>query len=195
MSSGSYRNSLYTSIQAGTAKNTFAAETCLNLPGDAMKSQANIPANFFGPGPADAYARGLYIRAAGIFSTTVAPNLQLNVRAGASGNVASQPILLGMPAVKATISGAANNAWVLEGVVHLEALGSGPLSTIRGVGVVMSSGLAVPVADLFGGGVQPGTNAVFDATTVNYINVNAIWGTSNALNTIQLLQLDVESLN
>lgn len=195
MASGSYRNCLYASTTPGAAKATFTAEFQINDVAT-MKPQAKLTPDFWGPSPADAIGRGIHIYAKGIWSTTGAPNWQLNVRAGAAGNVASAPILLGMPAVKAAISGAANNVWELEGDVVLEAIGSvGANSTIRGMGTVRSSGLAVPVADLFGGGASPGTSAAFDTSITNFININAICGTSSGSNSIQLLQLVVEALN
>lgn len=195
MASGSYRNCLYASTTPGAAKATFTSEFQINDVAS-MKPQAKLTPDFWGPAPADAIGRGIHIYAKGIVSSTATPTFQLNVRGGAAGNVASAPILLGMPAGKATISGAANNVWELEGEVVLEAIGAvGGNSTIRGIGTVRSSGLAVPVADLFGGGASPGTSAVFDTSITNFINVNAICGTSNAANSIQLLQLVVEALN
>lgn len=195
MASGSYRNCLYASIQAGTAKATFTTELQLNAAADAMKSQAKITPDFWGPSPSDAVGRGLHINAKGILSTTGTPTFTFVVRGGAAGNITTAPVLLGGSAIT-TLTTVTNKLWELDGDITLEALGSGALSTIRGLGRVSSSAFsAAGTGDLFGGSASPGTITVFDTTTTNYINVNVACGTSSASNSIQLLSLLVEALN
>lgn len=197
MASGSYRNCLYASTTPGAAKATFTAEAQINV-GTNMVPQAKITPDFWGPSPADAVGRGLHIYAKGILSSVTSATWQLIVRGGAAANVASAPCLLGMTGLKSSVTTPVNTVWELEGDVVLEAIGSAGASTIRGLGTVRSSGLLIPVADLFGGGTSPaspGTSTAFDTTATNFINVNAICGTSSGSNSIQLLQLVVEALN
>lgn len=194
MASGSFSNTLYSSIFTGVAKATFTTEAQLNI-GTDMKPQARIPADFWGPGPEDAVGRSVRITATGIMSTTATPTFTWTIRGGAAGNITTAPILLGGTALT-TLTTLTNVVWRIEGVITLEALGSGANSTIRGLGLVTSPGLsAAGSGSLFAGAATPGTLATFDTTSANFINVNAACGTSNASNSIQLLQLTLEALN
>lgn len=194
MASGSYRNCLYASTTPGAAKATFTTEAQLNI-GTDMKPQAKITPDFWGPSPSDAIGRGFHIDALGIFSSTATPTFTWNVRGGAAGNITTAPLLLGGTALT-TLTTQTNKLWHLEGYVVLEAIGSGALSTIRGMGRVSSSGLsAAATGDMFGGGATPGTITVFDTTITNFINVNVAASASSASNSVQLLQLVVEAIN
>jgi hypothetical protein len=198
MASGSYRNCLYASTVAGTSKNTFTTELCLNAGSDAMKSQAKITPDFWGPSPSDAIGRGFHIIARGIISTTGTPTFTWTVRGlgtTSTPNITTAPVLLGGTAIT-TLSAVSSAIWEIEGDVVLEALGTGPLSTIRGLGRVSSAGFsAAGTGNMFGGGATPGTTATFDTTVTNFINVNVACGTSSASNICQLLQLIVEAIN
>lgn len=195
MASGSYRNCLYASQQAGTAKNTFTTELQLNAGTDAMKPQAKITPDFWGPSPADAVGRGIHIVARGILSTfTTAPTYTWTVRGGAVNNISAVPVLLGSAAITTLVS-QTNVIWELEGDIILEVLGHTALSSLRGVGRVSSPGISGGTGGLFANSAQPGLITNFDTTINNFINVNVACGTSNAANSIQLLQLVVEALN
>lgn len=184
---------LYASKAAGTAKNTFTTEVQINDTA-AMGNQAVLPAKFWNTQHAERV--GIRIVAHGILGTTGGPTFTWTCRLGAAGSITAA-IALGSAAATAA-TGVSNKGWEFEGDVIMEALGAaGTNSTIRGAGMLTSpAGLATPfAAELWGGGAQPGTVATVDASIDNFINFNAACGTSNASNTITLLQLLVYGLN
>lgn len=182
---------LYASTSPGTAKSSFTTEAQINDTAG-MGVQAHLPADFWFPNRTQP-GRGIKIVARGLIGSTASPNFTLTVRAGAAGNITSA-ILLGTAALTA-----ANNSaqiWELEGDVILTNIGAaGANSTVQGVGVLSSPGLANQTSPAFGGAAAPGTVATLDTSITNYINVNAACSASNAANTIQLLQLLVFGLN
>lgn len=185
---------IYSSVAAGTAKNTFTSEAQINDTAG-MGVQAHLPADFWQP---TKHSNGQAIRivAHGILGTTSAPTFTWTVRSGAAGST-STAILLGTAATTAATT-VSNKGWEFEGDVVMETIGAaGTNSTVRGAGMLTSpAGLASPfAAELWGGGAQPGTATTVDTSIVNYINFNAACGTSNASNTITLLQLLVYGLN
>jgi hypothetical protein len=190
----SYMECIYASSAAGTARNTFTTEAILNDTAS-MGASAYLPKGFWLPGNLGV-GRGLRVVARGIISsTTVAPTFQWNVRLGAAQSITA-PIILGSAALTMQVS-QTNKQFELEGDVVMTNLGaSGGASTVRGTGILASSGLATPFqGDLWGGAASPGTVATVDATIDNYITLGAICGTSNASNAIQLLQLLLFRLN
>ena len=142
-----------------------------------------------------------------MYSTTAtAPLLTVYVRAGSQANTTGT-ILLGATSSQALAPSLSTTAvtgyWELQGDVVLTAISAAAAdSTIRGMGYLMFGGgtASTTVATSYiwpawGGGVSPGTSAIFDTSVTNYINVNAICGTSNANNVISLSELLVWGLN
>lgn len=188
---GTSQELIYANTTSGTAKNTFTSEANINDTAG-MGERANIPPYFF----MNPYGVGrtLHIIARGILSSTVTPNYTITIRLGATGSTTAA-IILGTAAV-ATISGAANRVWELDGHVVMRAVGTaGANSTVQGLGTLRSAGLAVVVADAFAGAASPGTVATVDNSITNFINVNATCSASSASNQIQLLQLLVFGCN
>jgi hypothetical protein len=184
---------LYASTAAGTAKNTFTAETTLNDTAG-MGAQVHLPPDFWLSAP-NSVGRGIRIVARGILSSTATPTYTFSVRLGAAGSTTAA-IVLGTAALT-TGSGVTNQLWELEGDVILTTLGAaGTNSTVRGIGLLDCGGLASPFSyPAWGGAASPGTVATVDTTITNYININVACSASSASNSIQLLQLLVFGLN
>ena len=182
---------IYASIAAGTAKNTFTSEAQINDTAG-MGVQAVLPPRFFPPSPAQA-GRGLKIVATGILSSTATPTYTWSVRLGAAGNTTTAQV--GATAALTTTSGASNQFWRLELDVVSQSPGAdGANTTVRGSGLLVSTGLATTVNAVFGGAAQPGTASI-DTSISNFINFNVVCSASSASNSIQLLQLLVFGLN
>lgn len=183
---------IYSSTAVGATLNTFTTETQANTTA-AMGVQAHLPPDFFAPNNVQT-GRTLRIVARGILSSTATPTYTFTVRAGASGNITSA-ILLGSAALT-TGSSVTNQFWELQGDVTLTAIGAaGTNSTVRGIGSVLSSGLATVVNPVYGGAASPGTVATLDTSVTNYINFNIACSASSASNTITLQQLLIFGLN
>jgi hypothetical protein len=75
--------------------------------------------------------------------------------------------------------------------------GTGGNSTVRGLGcfTIGLTSATISGGYIFGGGASPGTVATVDISITNYVNFSAACGTSNASNSIQILQLLVFGLN
>jgi hypothetical protein len=183
---------LYNSLAAGASAATFTAETNLNTTAT-MGVGAKLGADFFIADPSQ-LGRAIKITAQYVIGTTGTPTFTFTIRMGSTQGAVTGTIALGSAAVT-TISAAAARGAFADGYVTLTAIGAaGANSTIRGIGTVSGAALAA-TGDLFGGAASPGTVATFDTSVTNFINVNAACGTSNAANTIQLLQLMVWGLN
>jgi hypothetical protein len=183
---------IYSSLNAGTAKNTFTSEAQINDT-TGMGVQCHLPPDFWlanngQPG------RGIRIVARGILSSTATPTYTFTIRSGAAGNTSSA-ILLGSAALT-TGSGVSNQFWELQGDVILTSIGAaGTNSTVRGIGYIMSPGLATTINPVYGGAASPGTVATVDTSISNYINFNVACSASSASNSITLQQLLVFGLN
>ena len=183
---------IYSSLNAGTAKNTFTTEVQINDTAG-MGVQAHLPPDFWlanngQPG------RGIRIVARGILSSTATPTYTFTVRSGAAGNTTSA-ILLGSAALT-TGSTVTNQYFELQGDVVLTAIGAaGTNSTVRGIGSLLSPGLATTINPVYGGAASPGTVATVDTSITNYINFNVACSASSASNTITLQQLLIFGLN
>jgi len=192
---GTQAEVLYASIKPGTAKATFTTEAVINDEGG-MGPQVKLAADFFQPTANLALARALRIIARGIYSTTSAPTWQTFVRLGSKASTAGPNI--GSTAATALGSTQTNLLWEHEEDAVLEAQGTtAGTSTIRGLGVfsaMLTASTSLQLA-IFGGGASPGTVTTVDPTITNYINFDAACGTSNASNSIQLLQLIIMGLN
>jgi len=184
---------IYASHNAGTAKASFTSEVQINDT-TGMGTQAKLPADFFLPG-ATSQGRALRIHARGILSSTGTPTYTFTIRSGAAGSTTTA-IMLGSAALT-TGSGVSNQMWELEGDVVVVTMGAaGTNSTIRGIGLIASGGLASPFTyPVWGGAASPGTATTFDTSIVNFINFNVACSASSASNTITIQQLILFGLN
>lgn len=185
---------IYANTTAGTAKASFTSEVAINDTAG-MGVQAHLPPDFFLPNP-NQVGRGLRIVARGILSSTGTPTYTFTVRSGTAGST-SAAILLGSAALT-TGSGVTNQPWELQGDVFLVSQGAaGANSTLRGMGTIISPGLASPFIYGVGAGASltTPTVATFSADITNYINFNVTCSASSASNSIQLQQLIVYGLN
>lgn len=189
---GTWAEVIYASTAAGTAKNTFTSEVTINDTAG-MGVQAHIPPDFWLPNKPNSIGRGLRIVGRGILSSASAttPTYTFSVRLGTAANVTAA-IVLGSAALT-TGTGVTNQMFEFQGDVFLEAIGAaGTNSTVRGVGLIASGGLASPFSyPLYGAAASPGTVATVDTSITNYINFNVACSASNAANTITLHQLVV----
>ena len=180
---------------APTALATFTTEAVANVPNATNGPQPVLPSYFFLPSP-NSLGKALRIVARGILSTTSAPTYTWTCRAGAANSTAG-PIIAGTVATTAATT-VTSKGWEFEADIVVKTMAAeGGNSTLQGVGLLASpAGLASPfAAEVWGGAAQPGTVATFDVSITNHINFNFACGTSNASNSIQLLQLLVFGLN
>lgn len=184
---------IYASTAAATAKASFTTEVQINDTAG-MGVQAHLPPDFWLPNP-NSVGRGIKVIARGILSSTGTPTYTFSLRAGAAGSTTAA-ILLGSAALT-TGSGVTNQAFEFQGDIILTTMGAaGANSTIRGIGLLASGGLASPFSyPLYGGGASPGTAATLDTSITNYLNFNVACSASSASNTITLQQLLVFGLN
>lgn len=190
---GSVGECLYASTAVGATLATFTSEAQLNTTAT-MGVQAHLPPDFWLPNQTS-IGRGIKIVARGILSSTGTPTFTWTIRSGAAGSTTTA-IIAGSAALT-TGSGVTNQFWEIEAdIVMVTILGAGTNSTVRGVGRIISGGLASPfMYPLWGNGASPGTVATVDTSITNFINVNAACGTSSASNSITLQQLLVYGLN
>lgn len=183
---------IYANTASGTAKASFTSEVLINDT-TGMGGQAQLPPNFWVP----FYGEDKVIRivARGILSSTGTPTYTFSTRLGAAGST-SAAIVLGSAALT-TGSGVANQIFEFEGDVIMRSIGAaGANSTVQGLGLITSPGLASPFAyALFGGAASPGTVATLDTSITNFVNFNVACSASSSSNSIQLLQLEVWGLN
>ncbi|MEA2538472.1 MAG: hypothetical protein QOF11_2706 [Chloroflexota bacterium] len=184
--SGKYLDLIYASIAQGTAKASFTSEFKINDTPGMGATPLLLPEFWY---PNRDIGRGLRIVARGILSSTGTPTYTFSCRLGAEGST-SAGIILGSAAL-VTGSGVTNQPWEFEGDVILRAFGAaGANSTVQGVGMISSPGLASPFAyPLYGAGASPGTVATIDHSIANYINFNVACSASSASNSITLQQL------
>lgn len=184
---------IYASTSVATAKASFTSEVTINDT-TGMGKQARLPADFWFPNN-NQLGRGIRIVARGILSSTGTPTYTPTIRLGTAGST-SGPIIGGAAAGLTTGSGVTNQPWEIELDVILTAMGAdGSNSTLRGIGRILSPGLATSYAALWGGAASPGTVATVDTSISNYINFNMACSASSASNSIQLQQLLVFGMN
>lgn len=192
---GTQVETIYSNSTAGTAKNTFTAEAVINDTAG-MGPQPFLPPYFWQPSANLGVGRAVRITARGIYSTTSAPTWQVFTRLGGAASTAGANI--GSTASTALGSTQTNLLWEYEMDAQLTIAGAeGGNSTVRGLGVftaALTASTSVALA-IFGGAASPGTVATVDISITNHINFDAACGTSNASNSIQLLQLLVFGLN
>lgn len=185
---------IYANTTAGTAKASFTSEAQINDTAG-MGVQAHLPPDFFQASPR-ATGQGIRIVARGILSSTGTPTYTFTIRSGIAGNTTAA-IMLGSAALT-TGTGVTNQPWELQGDVFLVSQGAaGANSTLRGMGTIISPGLASPFMYGVGAGASltTPTVATFSADITNYINFNVACSASSASNSIQLQQLIVYGLN
>lgn len=183
---------LYASIAAGASAATFTAETNLNTTAT-MGVGAKLGTDFFLAEPSQ-IGRAIKVVAQFVIGTTGTPTFTITMRMGNTQGATSGTIVLGSAPIT-TIAAAAARGACADGHMTLTAIGAaGANSTIRGIGTV-SGAAFTSTGDLWGSAASPGTVATFDTAITNYLNINAACGTSNAANTIQLLQLLIYGCN
>lgn len=177
---------------SGTAIATSTTETIL-FP------NVTIPANFLQDG------RAIRLRATGAYGTTATPTLQFRVRwGGVSGTVLAAS---GAIVTTSAVGGGASMTalWVLEAVLQVRSNGAtGTLfsngevrlhtSTVPTAGTVTNYGMPAPIASGATGGTTP-VAVTADLTADTALSLTAVWGTSNAANSIRGDQYHIEALN
>lgn len=151
-----------------------------------------IPANYMQDG------RSLRISVYGAYGTTATPTLQFRVRwGGISGTVMAASGAITTP------SGAGGGAsmtalWNMRFNIQVRLNGAtGTLMTMGEVGLFTTgtaAGLEYPLASGATGGTTP-VVATVDLTADTALSITAVWGTSNAANSIQGISYNIESLN
>lgn len=184
---------IYANNSAGTAKNTFTSEALINDT-VGMGPQPCLPQGFF----LGSSRKGLKIAVtAAVGATSSAPTWALVFRGGGNGAITG-PIL----GQSSTVTGLASTTILLRAELDIVmgdsagyTIGTGA-TTARGTGTItVPRAASNQLGEIWGGNASPGTVTTFDPSVVNYINVSAICGTSNASNQIQLVQLLVYGLN
>lgn len=183
---------IYQSLTAGTAKASFTTEIAINDTAG-MGPVATILPEFWAPN--EGIGKVLAVSARGILSSTGTPTYTFTLRVGAAASITAV-IALGSAALT-TQSGISNQIWEFQGEFVVTALGAaGANSSLRGVGLLHSAGIASPfVAPLWGGAASPGTAATLDHSIQNYFNFNVACSASSASNTITLQFLRIVGLN
>lgn len=177
---------------AGTAIATSTTETIL-FP------NVTIPANYMQDG------RCLRLRAYGAYGTTATPTLTFAIRwGGVAGTVLAKSGAL--VTTSGTGGGASMTAlWTFEALLQVRSNGAtgtvmtnGEVtlftSTVGTAGTVTNYGMPVILASGSTGGTTP-VAVTADLTADTALSFTALWGTSNAANSIQGLQYTIESLN
>lgn len=188
---------IYSNPTAGTAKASFTTEFMINDTAG-MGPAPVLPAWFFLP--SRSRSQSIRIVARGIASVTGTPTWQWTFRLNPTVTPAVPPTgaNVGSNSAATSLTGVSNQLWECELDVQLTIEGAaGANSTVRGLGMISAPGLFTPGAasSLFGGGASPGTVATVDISVLNTLTVGSTCGTSNASNSIQLLQLLVFGLN
>ena len=191
---------IYANTSVGASLNTFTTEAQLNTTAT-MGVQCHLPPDFWLPNQ-NAVGRGIKIVARGTLASTATPTFTFTVRGGATGNVASAPVIAGTGAM-ATISGATTSQWTFEVDCILKTLAAaGANSTIFSVGQFSSDAIAATANCAIAGGlttagtlVAPGTITTLDTSITNYINFNVACSASSASNIAALQSLLVYGLN
>lgn len=177
---------------AGTAIATSTTETIL-FP------NITIPANFLQDG------RVLRLRVFGAYGTTGTPTLAFALRlGGVSGTVLAKS---GAIVTTSGVGGGASMTapFCLEILLQIRSNGSSGsvmtngevtlfTSTVPTAGTVTNYGLVAPICSGSTGGTTP-VAVTADLTADAALAITAVWGTSNAANSIQGIQYTLEALN
>lgn len=170
---------------SGTAVATSTTETIL-FP------NITIPANYLQDG------RCLRLRIFGAYGTTATPTLTFGLRwGGVLGTLLAKSGAITTPS--AAGGGASMTAvWAIEILLQIRANGSSGSVMTNGEISLYTTGTAAasayPMASGSTGGTTPVAVAV-DLTADTALAITALWGTSNAANSIQGIQYTLEALN
>jgi hypothetical protein len=188
MSRQFYSESLAWATASGTAIASSTTETIL-VP------NVTVPANYLQDG------RCLRVRAFGGYGTTGTPTLTFGVRwgggTGASGTVIAKS---GAITTGSGVGGGASMTalWSAEFFVQVRSNGASGTLMTNGEITLYTTGTAAgssyPLASGSTGGTTPAV-ATVDLTADTALSFTALWGTSNAANSIQLHNYTIESLN
>lgn len=192
MSRQNWSEQMLTSQSAGTAIATSTTETIL-IP------NTTIPANFMSGD------RTVRVRAYGAYGTTATPALTFALRwGGVSGTVIAKT---GAMVTTSGVGGGASMTatWSLEATIQVRSSGSaGTLftmgdvilhtSTLGTAGTVTNYGMPQMLCSGATGGTTP-VAVTCDLTADTALSLTALWGTSNAANSIRCDIFTVESLN
>lgn len=183
---------LYRLGSAGTAQNTFTSERVLHDTAGAGPRPV-IPPNFILPGGEREFTFRYW--AQGIHGCTATPTFTWTLRLGA--NASTSAAIVGGTAALTMQSGVTNQSWrIEEEIVFTTIADAGANSTVRGLGMLWSTGIASPFMAPFNSAASATapTVATVDTSIANYFNLNITCSASSASNTIQLLGEGVDFL-
>lgn len=187
MSRQTWQETLITAEVDGPA-NASTSGTDVSLLPPAAK--LTLPSNFFSIG------KTLRILASGRISVAVAgPTLNLKV-AFISGSTIFVFAGGANPLVARSIT---NATWDLEITMTCRAIGNGTVANLMGTGKFISEAALGSAANVAVASMlplsAPAVGAGFDSTLTNQVDLTSNWGTSSALNSIQLHTYLLKSLN
>lgn len=158
-----------------------------------------IPANYLQDG------RALRLTAYGSYGTTATPTLTFALRwGGVAGTVIAKSSTV--TTTSATGGGASmTSLWVMEAIIQTRSNGSSGTLMTNGMvtlhtaaamtaGTVTNYGQPLPLVSGSTGGTTPAV-ATVDLTADTALSFTALWGTSNAADSIQGLNYYIEALN
>lgn len=180
MSLQTWRETLINSQVDGTALNTSTAATSIIPPA----ARLTLPSNFF-----SIVGKKLRVKARGRISTFTSGTLTLAINLG---TVASPIIVFVSQAITMTAS-QTNLTFDLEVDLVCRSIGSGTAATLMGSGRLLCAAAGNPVTLLPASAPAVGTG--FDSTITNVLDFFATWSVSNAANSIQVHDFEVESVN
>lgn len=177
---------------SGTAIATSTTETIL-FP------NVTIPANYLQDG------RGLHLVMYGAYGTTSTPTMTFAVRwGGVAGTVIAKSAAA---TLTSGVGGGASMTAMWNADIYIQTRSNGSsgtlmtngryildTSTAATAGTVTNYGMPIPLASGSTGGTTP-VAVTADLTADTALSVTALWGTSNAANSIQGLQYYIKSLN
>ncbi|HMU54861.1 MAG TPA: hypothetical protein PKA61_07635 [Nitrospira sp.] len=185
MSRQTWQEAIAWATASGTAIASSVTETILF-------SNITIPANYLSDG------RVLRLRFYGGYGTTATPTLAFALRwGGVAGTVLAKS---GAITTGSGVGGGASMTalWSAEIILQIRANGSSGSVMANGDLTLYTTGTAAgsayPIASGSTGGTTP-VAVTADLTADTALAITAIWGTSNAANSIQGHQYSLESLN
>lgn len=164
----------------GVAGTAYASSTTITDVSAAP--QYTLPANFCQLTGATVFR----LTAAGVFSNTATPTLNLGFYYGAVAGTA-----LATTGAVTTTTGATNWQWKLEALMVVRTLGSAGTAWTQGTAWFPTSATAQSTSPL--PGAAPAAVTI-DTTAAKVISVGATWGTSSASNTLICQHFLIESV-
>jgi hypothetical protein len=151
-----------------------ALATSVTLTDISPAPQLTLPAGFLGLGSR------LRLTAWGVYSDTTTPTLLIGFYYGGVAGTA-------LCSIPATTLGSTVSNKLFKAEATMEVVAVGATGSARVAGHVDLDTVRVPTA-------TPQTAVTIDTTSAKTITVGAQWGTSSASNTVQLMDLIVESI-